>query len=180
MVDTFSVSVPRPLTGKSNENSAAGASRRKAFPMLARSTGWTHLALDPSALASGDRATHREQLAAQPVGAWGADGVILSIQPIVGARPVETPGRVIRGLAAVAADLLDAAAVEGLCLCGGDTAEAFWRQIGARGLLIREEILPGLMRGEFIGGPQNGCPVVTKAGAFGHADTLNQLIDSLK
>ncbi len=148
--------------------------------MLARSTGWTHLALDPSALASGAGSRHREQLAAQPVGAWGADGVILSIQPIFGARPVETPDRVVRGLAEVAAELLAAAAVEGVFLCGGDTAEAFWRQIGACGLLIREEILPGLMRGEFIGGPRNGFSVVTKAGAFGHADTLNQLINSLK
>ena len=136
--------------------------------------------MDPSALASGEGSTHREQLAAQLVDTWGAGGVILSIQPIFGARPVETPDRVIRGLAEVAANLLAAVAVEGVFLCGGDTAEAVWRQIGACGLLIREEILPGLMRGEFIGGPRNGLSVVTKAGAFGHADTLNQLINALK
>ena len=86
----------------------------------------------------------------------------------------------VRGLAEVAAGLLSGVAVEGVFLCGGDTAEAFWHQIGACALLIQEEILPGLMRGEFVGGPRNGLPVVTKAGAFGNVDTLKQLINSLK
>jgi len=80
----------------------------------------------------------------------------------------------------VVAALLTAVRPEGVFLCGGDTAEAFWHQIGASALLIQEEILPGLMRGEFVGGPFSGLPVVTKAGAFGHADTLIQLVNSLK
>jgi len=148
--------------------------------MLARSTGWDHVALDPLALTSGDCSTHRQPLVAYLLDRWGSGGVILSIQPILDTRPIENPDRVVRGLAEVAAGLLTTAAVEGVFLCGGDTAEAFWHQIGARALLIHEEILPGLMRGEFVGGRFNGLPVVTKAGAFGHADTLKQLIDSLK
>ena len=83
-------------------------------------------------------------------------------------------------MAQVAAALLTAMMPEGVFLCGGDTAESFWHQIGASALLIREEILSGLMRGEFVGGPRNGLRVVTKAGAFGHAETLNQLVNSLK
>lgn len=78
------------------------------------------------------------------------------------------------------AALLPAVVPDGVFLSGGDTAEAFWQRIGASALIIREEILSGLMRGEFVGGPQNGLCLVTKAGAFGHADTLNQLINSLK
>jgi D-threonate/D-erythronate kinase len=148
--------------------------------MLVRSTGWAHLALDPLALTSGDGSTHREPLIDHLADRWSSGGVILSLQPVLDAGPIEDPGLVVRGLAEAAAGLLSAAAVEGVFLCGGDTAEAFWHQIGACALLIREEILPGLMRGEFVGGLRNGLPVVTKAGAFGQMDTLNQLINSLQ
>jgi hypothetical protein len=132
------------------------------------------------ALTSGDGSTHREPLIDHLADRWSSGGVILSLQPVLDAGPIEDPGLVVRGLAEAAAGLLAAAAVEGVFLCGGDTAEAFWHQIGACAMLIREEILPGLMRGEFVGGLRNGLPVVTKAGAFGQMNTLNQLINSLK
>ena len=148
--------------------------------MLTRSTGWAHVAMDPSALTTGDGSLYREQLVAELVAAEASGSLILSIQPILEAGPAANPNQVVRGLAQVAAALLTAVRPEGVFICGGDTAEAFWHQIGASALLIREEILPGLMRGEFVGGPRNGLPVVTKAGAFGHADTLNQLINSLE
>lgn len=148
--------------------------------MLARSTGWAHEAMDPLALASGEGSIHREPFAAPLVGTGASGSLILSIQPILTMRPTENPDHVVRGLAKVAADLLTDHCVEGVFLSGGDTADAFWHQIGARALLIREEILPGLMRGEFVGGPRHGLPVVTKAGAFGNVDTLKQLINSLE
>ena len=148
--------------------------------MLTRSTGWTHVAMDPSALATGEGSPYREQWAAGLVDAEAPGSLILSIQPILETGPTAAPNQVVRGLAQVAAALLAAVRPEAVFLCGGDTAEAFWHRIGASALLIQEEILPGLMRGEFVGGPYNGLPVVTKAGAFGHADTLNQLVNSLK
>ncbi|MCB2145140.1 MAG: four-carbon acid sugar kinase family protein [Deltaproteobacteria bacterium] len=148
--------------------------------MLARSTGWAHVAMDPLALASGEGSTHREAFAAPLADPWASGSLILSIQPILNMRPTENPDHVVRGLATVAADRLTDLSVEGVFLSGGDTAEAFWHRIGACALLIREEILPGLMRGEFVGGPCNGLPVVTKAGAFGNVDTLKQLINSLE
>ena len=148
--------------------------------MLTRSTGWAHVAMDPAALTTGEDSPCREQLAAGWVDTEATGSLILSIQPIIEAGQAAAPNNVVRGLAQVAAALLIAVRPEGVFLCGGDTAEAFWHRIGASALLIREEILPGLMRGEFVGGPCNGFPVVTKAGAFGHADTLNQLIHSFK
>lgn len=148
--------------------------------MLIESTGWPHLAMDPLTLTAGECSTHREPLVAQMVDRWGAGGVILSIQPLLEAGQVEAPSQLVRGLADVAANLLTVGIPDGVFLSGGDTAEAFWHRIGASALLIREEILPGLMRGEFVGGPRNGLPVVTKAGAFGNADTLKQLINSLE
>ena len=106
--------------------------------------------------------------------------MVLSIQPIRGTGQTRNPGRVVAGLAATAVSLMDTLAPEGVFLSGGDTAEAFWRAIGAHGLRIREEILPGLVLGDFVGGPHQGLPVVTKAGAFGQPDTLLQLIRCLK
>jgi uncharacterized protein YgbK (DUF1537 family) len=148
--------------------------------MLTRSTGWFHMAMEPSVLTTGDGSPYREQWVAGLVAAGVTGSLILSIQPILEAGPTANPNQVVRGLAQVVAALLTAVRPEGVFLCGGDTAEAFWHQIGASALLIQEEILPGLMRGEFVGGPFSGLPVVTKAGAFGHADTLIQLVNSLK
>jgi len=148
--------------------------------MLTRSTGWAHMAMAPSVLTTGDGSPYREQLVAGLVAAGVTGSLILSIQPILEAGPTANPNQVVRGLSQVVAALLTAVRPEGVFLCGGDTAEAFWHQIGASALLIQEEILPGLMRGEFVGGPFSGLPVVTKAGAFGHADTLIQLVNSLK
>jgi uncharacterized protein YgbK (DUF1537 family) len=148
--------------------------------LLARSTGWVHLTMDPLTLASNDSSTYRGKRGAESADTGCADGVILSIQAIRNAGAAENPSRVVKGLARAAADLLAAGLPQGVFLSGGDTAEAFWHQIGARALLIHEEILPGLMRGEFIGGPHDGIPVVTKAGAFGNVDTLNELVNVLK
>ncbi|WP_319406857.1 four-carbon acid sugar kinase family protein [uncultured Desulfosarcina sp.] len=148
--------------------------------MLARTTGWAHVAMDPLTLASGEGSVCREPFGAALVDVWAAGSLILSIQPIQKMQPTEKPDHVVQGLAKVAADLLTDHSVDGFFLSGGDTAEAFWHQIGANGLLIREEILPGLMRGEFVGGMRHGLPVITKAGAFGKVDTLKQLINSLK
>lgn len=148
--------------------------------MLVRHTGWVHLALDPLALTAGGGLTHDERLVAHLADKQGAAGLILSIQPAMDTGPTEDSGLLVRGLAEVAAGHLAGAAIEGVFLCGGDTAEAFRHQIGAGAVLIREEIVPGLMRGEFVGGPHSGLAVVTKAGAFGLADTLNQLIEALK
>jgi uncharacterized protein YgbK (DUF1537 family) len=104
----------------------------------------------------------------------------VSIKPIPEEGPIINPDQVVHRLADVAAALLKSGEPQGVFLSGGDTAEAFWQRIGASALLIREEILPGLVRGEFVGGPFAGLPVVTKAGAFGQADTLYQLINSMK
>ncbi len=144
---------------------------------LARSTGWACLSIEPSVLISGDGPA---QCVAELMNTWWAGSLILCITSILDDGPTGNPDRVVQGLAKVAAVLLTAKASEGLFLSGGDTAEAVRHQTGASALLIREEILPGLVRGEFVGGPFDGLPVVTKAGAFGAANTLNQLIHFLE
>ena len=146
---------------------------------LVHTGGWVHWPLDPLALSRPAGSTAGVRALARQAGNIKTGGVVLSIRPIPDTGAVCDPDRVVRGLAAAAADLVDTMAPQGVLLSGGDTAEAFWQAIGARALRIREEVLPGIMRGEFIGGWHDGLPVVTKAGAFGHADTLNQLIKRL-
>lgn len=147
---------------------------------LARSTGWTHLSLEPAALTAGKDASLKAPSTVAEEDAWRAGGLIVSLRPISETGPVEDPDRVVRGLAHVAAGLVRRGQPQAVFLSGGDTAEAVWARSGAAALIIREAILPGLMRGEFVGGRFDGLPVVTKAGAFGQAETLNQLVNSLK
>jgi len=59
-----------------------------------------------------------------------------------------------------------------LFLTGGDTANAILKTLGARGVRLFEEIVPGMVKGAIMGGPINDLLVVTKAGGFGKEDAL--------
>ncbi len=60
----------------------------------------------------------------------------------------------------------------GLFLTGGDIAMGTCRTLEVRALRILEEIQPGIPGGNLVGGCCDGLWVVTKAGGFGHEDTL--------
>jgi len=59
-----------------------------------------------------------------------------------------------------------------LFLTGGDTADAVLTAVEAEGLQLFGELVTGVVQGTILGGPLDGLPVVTKAGAFGRQDTL--------
>jgi uncharacterized protein YgbK (DUF1537 family) len=80
-----------------------------------------------------------------------------------------------RFLSTVLADIRPAV----IFLTGGDTADAIITAIGAQGIRLVGEIVPGVVRGTLMGGPLDGLPVVTKAGAFGAEDTLVVLHEML-
>jgi uncharacterized protein YgbK (DUF1537 family) len=82
---------------------------------------------------------------------------------------------VVRQLAAETAAIFRCRRPDGLFLSGGDTATAVLGAIGASGVRLKVEILPGVIQGTVTGGPGDGLPVITKAGAFGEPDTLLQL-----
>jgi len=82
------------------------------------------------------------------------------------------PESIAAGLGLFVADVMAAARPANLFLTGGDTADAVLRAIGAAGIRIKGEIVVGVVQGELFGGPLDGLPVVTKAGAFGQKDTL--------
>jgi len=66
-----------------------------------------------------------------------------------------------------------------LFLTGGDTADAVLTSAGGKGIRILGEVVTGVVQGTLIGGPLDGLPVVTKAGAFGREDTLVVLHEML-
>jgi len=63
---------------------------------------------------------------------------------------------------------------------GGDTAMSFFDLLGADGVEIEGEILKGIVMGHLIGGKWNNLTVVTKAGAFGMENALEEIIDILE
>ncbi|MFZ3047238.1 MAG: four-carbon acid sugar kinase family protein [Desulfatirhabdiaceae bacterium] len=147
--------------------------------MLVRHAGIPVKMLDP-ALLSLPEATHlRRQQAGNLAAAWLEGGLILCIAPYSPTAPTAAPDRVKQGFAEAAAALIRRASPDGIFLSGGDTAESVCKQISAKGIRLIEEVLPGLTRGELVGGRYDGLPVVTKAGAFGSPQTLVQLLTML-
>ena len=134
--------------------------------------------LDPVWLARAS-AVERRRCAGELTRAW-ADGVLAlqlrSLPPAVG--PV-SPSAAARGLARLGCELVRASGVEVLFLSGGDTAAAFFGACGAQAIRLQREVLPGLVLGRWLGGPADGLPVITKAGAFGEAKTLMLLYAQL-
>jgi uncharacterized protein YgbK (DUF1537 family) len=79
---------------------------------------------------------------------------------------------IVSGLGFFTAEVIAVVKPGNLFLTGGDTADAVLTAIEAAGIRIQGEVVAGVVQGELFGGPLNGLPVVTKAGAFGHKDTL--------
>ncbi len=78
----------------------------------------------------------------------------------------------IQGLGRFLAAVLTETRPGFIFLTGGDTADAVLTAAGAKGIRIFGEVVTGVVQGTLIGGPLDGLPVVTKAGAFGREDTL--------
>jgi uncharacterized protein YgbK (DUF1537 family) len=83
-------------------------------------------------------------------------------------------------LAASLAALVDevAPAIGAMVATGGETACALLSRLGVHGIRLIDEVEPGVPFGMSLGA--RSIPVVTKAGAFGDADTLRRCLDRLK
>jgi len=92
-------------------------------------------------------------------------------------RHADLADHIPRALAAVAERLAAAAELGGLVLSGGETAVCVGRALGARGLLLDEELEPGVPVGRLLG--PRPFRVVTKAGGFGGPDTLVRAVEVL-
>ncbi|RPH48927.1 MAG: four-carbon acid sugar kinase family protein, partial [Desulfobacteraceae bacterium] len=143
---------------------------------LVRHTGFPQMALDPVLLSLPEAICSRKQLAENLAAAWREGGLILCIAPFSPTASATAPDRVVQGFAEVTASMISLSSPDGVFLSGGDTAESVCKKIGAKAISLIEEVLPGLMRGELIGGRHDRLSVVTKAGAFGSPQTLVQLL----
>ncbi len=79
---------------------------------------------------------------------------------------------VARRIAGRVARLVERAGADALVLTGGDVARAVLDRLGAEGVELVDEVLPGMPAGRIVGGAAAGWPVVTKAGGFGPPDAL--------
>ena len=68
----------------------------------------------------------------------------------------------------------------GLVLTGGDVAAAAIEALGAEGIDLGAEVMPGIPMGTLCGGGAAGVPLVTKAGAFGSEDALLLAVAALR
>jgi len=83
-----------------------------------------------------------------------------------------TEGDHVGELAKRAAQALRSRRVSGMVVTGGDSARAVLEAIGASGVALLGEVVPGLPCGRLVGGDYDGLPVVTKAGSFGREEAL--------
>jgi len=85
-----------------------------------------------------------------------------------------------KDLSAALADLLAPrlSHLGGLIATGGETARAILTRAGIPGLRILGEVEPGVPLSSAVG--TSGLPVITKAGAFGDAETLVRCIDAIR
>ena len=75
---------------------------------------------------------------------------------------------------------LVAQGIDGLFMTGGEIAISCCRTMGATGLEISQEVVPGIPLGRLMGGVAQGLPVVTKAGAFGDKHAIAFVVNTLK
>lgn len=141
-------------------------------------TGWPQRIIDPNLLTVGRTSAQYNSLLAELKTSWRAESLILSIDQGPDSKTGKNPDRIVQGLADVVSSLLSATAPDGLFLSGGDTAEKVLDKTDGSAILLREEILPGVMSGEIANGPLKGLSVFTKPGAFGHSDTLFKLLEA--
>ncbi len=69
--------------------------------------------------------------------------------------------------------------IQGLVLTGGDIAGVTCNELDGKGIRVMGEVEAGIPYGELFGGPHDGLPLVTKAGAFGREHALIHALETL-
>jgi len=108
---------------------------------------------------------------------------ILRIQRVgrhLGMDDLKTARRILSFLGKVSRRIMSDYKITGLILVGGDTSIEVIKNLGAQGVKIEEEILPGIPLSRMVGGSFDGLPTVTKAGGFGQENALMVVIKKLK
>ncbi len=100
----------------------------------------------------------------------------------LGAAPIHL--KIVKVMGEMALSVLKESRVDirdtALVLTGGDTAFSVIHLLRIEGIEIDGEILEGIVIGRLIGGRWDSLKVVTKAGAFGKEDALEEIIKMLE
>lgn len=105
-------------------------------------------------------------------------GRIRALSDQAGVAASEVAQRIAAMLGTIAASVVEALALRGVILTGGDTAKAISKQLGVQGIRLVEELEPGIPLGQLIG--PYSLSAVTKAGAFGTDQSLVHAYKRLK
>ncbi len=156
---------------------------REQAEALVRIAGYQHLEVSPEAVCY-DRKNHdhRVSLAREGARLLARSHLVVSVALTHSTTSTRTstatsPQEIARGLGLLVDMLMRRTRPGSLFVTGGDTAAALLQAVGAAGLRLREEVLPGVVAGSILGGDFEGLTVVTKAGAFGDKNTLVTLHD---
>lgn len=84
--------------------------------------------------------------------------------------------QVAESLGLIAKDLIIRGLVTDLVISGGGTATQATKVMGACGITLEKELLPGIPSGHLKGGYCDGIHIVTKAGGFGKEDSLVKIV----
>jgi uncharacterized protein YgbK (DUF1537 family) len=96
-----------------------------------------------------------------------------------GLHPEEARERVAKLLGKIASKVLRECEVRALLVTGGETALSVLKEIGAYGLQVEQELLPGIPISKLLGGRHEGLKVVTKAGGFGDVRAMSVVFSCL-
>jgi uncharacterized protein YgbK (DUF1537 family) len=97
----------------------------------------------------------------------------------MGLNPEEARERVAKLLGKIASKVLQECEVRALLVTGGETASSVLKEIGAYGLQVEQELLPGIPISKLLGGRHEGLKVVTKAGGFGDVRAMSVVLSCL-
>ncbi|MBI2843817.1 MAG: four-carbon acid sugar kinase family protein [Armatimonadetes bacterium] len=97
-----------------------------------------------------------------------------------GLRSLEVRSIITRALGDIVSRAVKNGPIQGLFLCGGDTAYEVCRSLSARALFLGGATAPGVVMCALIGGPHDGLPVITKGGSVGDDDSILSALDYLR
>lgn len=89
----------------------------------------------------------------------------------------ENAKKVAKSFGIVAKKIVSDKLIKAMVVTGGDVAINVFDAIGAKGIILENEILPGIPVGRLIGGEFDGLNVVTKAGGFGDKDSFINIVN---
>lgn len=144
---------------------------RRQVEVLQDRYPFTVIELDPGRLAKTDLVPEEEDLSDLADGLAAGDLVVRIAAP-KGETTARLTRRVAGGFGALVAALVARTPPASLFLSGGDTALSVLGRLGARGLRLDREIVPGLVLGQVVGCAFAGLAVGTKPGAFGDDEAL--------